>query len=288
MNTTVYRGFTPDELHRQYAARLAVPEHPQIFERWRRWSADYRATARAEIGIAYGKGEEETVDLFLPKAKNPPIHVYLHGGYWQSLHKDDFSFLARGLVEAGVAVAVVNYALCPSVTVDEIVRQVRRACAFVWREADRFGYDPSNLQVSGHSAGGQLTAMMIATDWPAHGLDLPADLIKRGVSVSGIFELVPLRHTPINDALALDAEAARRNSPALMKPARPTPLALAVGADESAEFRRQSRDFAARWRHLGCPVEHLEAPGCNHFTVIEQMASAASPLTRTILRLLGR
>ncbi len=288
MNEIVYRGMTPEELTRQYSARLAVPEHPQIFERWRRRSADYRAAARAELDIAYGPSGAETLDLFLPGTARPPVHVFLHGGYWQALHKDDFSFVARALVEAGVAVAVVNYALCPVVTLDEIVRQIRGALAFVWREGGRFGYDSSNLQVAGHSAGGQLTAMMMATDWPALAADLPADLVRSGVAISGIFELEPLLHTPINDALGLDAEAARRNSPALLSPAGPAPLALAVGGDESAEFHRQSRDFGARWREKGCAVEHVEAPGRNHFTVVEQMADAASPLARTMLRLLGR
>ena len=288
MNEPIYRGMTPQELHRQYNARQAVPEHSRIIERWRRWSADYRARARAELDLAYGSTADETLDLFLPETENPPIHVFLHGGYWQRLHKDDFSFVARALVEAGVAVAVVNYALCPAVTMDAIVRQVRRACAFLWRRAGRFGCDPSNLQVAGHSAGGQLTAMMVATDWPALAADLPEDLVKSAVAVSGVFELEPLRHTPINDALGLDAEAARRHSPALMEPAWPAPLAIAVGGDESAEFRRQSRDFAAGWREKGCPVEHIEAPGCNHFTVVEQMADAASPLLQAMLGLLGR
>ena len=288
MNEIVYRDMTPAELTRQYSARLAVPEHHRIIDRWRRLSADFRATARAELDVAYGASGAETLDLFLPEAARPPIHVYLHGGYWQRMHKDDFSFVASALVEAGVAVAVVNYALCPAVTLDEIVRQVRGACAFVWREGERFGYDSSNFQVAGHSAGGQLTAMMMATDWPALAADLPADLIKSGVAISGVFELEPLLHTPINDALGLDAEAARRNSPALLGPARPAPLALAVGGDESAEFHRQSRDLAARWREKGCAVEHVEAPGRNHFTVVEQMADAASPLARAMLRLLGR
>jgi arylformamidase len=288
VNESAYRGMTPDELVRQYSPRLSVPEHPRIFARWQLWSTDYRAVARAELDVAYGEGPDETLDLFMPEAEGPPIHVFLHGGYWQSLHKDDFSFLARALVEAGVAVAVVNYALCPAVTLDEIVDQTRRALAFVWREGRRFGCEPSNIQVSGHSAGGQLTAMMVATDWPAFAADLPADLVKSGVPVSGVFELEPLRHTPINDALALDAEAARRNSPALLKPAWPAPLAFAVGGAESAEFHRQSRDFAACWADLGCPVEHVEAPDCNHFTVVEQMAIATSPLARAMLRLLKR
>ncbi len=288
MNEAVYRGMTPAELTRQYSPRLAVPEHPAIIERWQRLSADYRAAARAELDIAYGPSAAETLDLFVPETANPPIHVYLHGGYWQRMDKDDFSFVAGALVDAGVAVAVVNYALCPLVTLDEIVRQVRGALAFVWRQASRFGYDSSNLQVAGHSAGGQLTAMMMATDWPALAAELPADLVRSGVAISGVFELEPLLHTPINDALGLDAETARRNSPALLSPAGPAPLALAVGGDESAEFQRQSRDLGARWGEKGCAVEHVEAPGRDHFTVVEQMADAASPLTRTMLRLLGR
>ena len=139
--------------------------------------------------------------------------MYIHGGYWQANDKKSSSFVARPLVAAGAHVAVIDYGLCPDVTIDEIGRQCRAALAWLWREAERFGGNPDRITVSGHSCGGQLVGMVMATDWHGFAAGLPNDLVKGGVSVSGVFDLEPLLNTTINLKVGMDSETARRNSP---------------------------------------------------------------------------
>ena len=129
--------------------------------------------------------------------------------------------------------------------------------------------------------------MLMATDWPAVGADLPADLIKSGVPISGLYELAPLRRTSINDDVRMDAAEARRNSPIDLSPVTTAPIAAVVGGAESAEFQRQTRAFAEAWRSRGVTVEEIVAPGCNHFTVLDLLAEAGSPVHAASLCLLG-
>ncbi|MES9936574.1 MAG: alpha/beta hydrolase [Sedimenticola sp.] len=284
----VYRNFTPEQLQAQYSARAAVPEHPQIFDRWQESSARYRAQARCTLDLAYGSSPREKLDLFLPERDNAPILLFIHGGYWQAMDKGFFSFLASPLVDHGVAVAIMNYDLCPDVTLDTIARQARGAVAWLWAEGKGHGLDRDRLHVAGHSAGGQLTAMMMATRWNELPGDIPADVITSGLSISGLFELEPLIHTAINEPLGLDLESARRNSPLLMEPATHAPLVLAVGGSESEEFHRQSRALSQAWGARGVPTSMLEVPGLNHFTMVEQLAEPGSLLLDRAMMLLTR
>lgn len=271
----------------QYNNRARVPEHPRLIAEWAEKSAAWEAEAKAELDLAYGDSAAETLDLFLADAEGAPVHMYIHGGYWQANTKKSSSFMARPLVAAGAHVAVIDYGLCPDVTIDEIARQCRAALAWLYRNVGGFGGDPDRITVSGHSCGGQLVGMVMATDWRDFGDDLPADLVKGGVSVSGLFDLAPLLNTTINDKIGMDAETARRNSPAFMAPACEAPLALYWGGDETDAFRLQSEAMADAWRGKGVPVEYGPIPGANHFTVLTGMEDAANPVTRAILRQLG-
>jgi arylformamidase len=227
------------------------------------------------------------LDLFLADTADAPVHVYIHGGYWQSNTRKSSSFVARPLVDAGAHVAVVDYGLCPAVSIDEIGRQIRAALAWLWREAERFGGDPDNVTVSGHSCGGQLVGIAMATDWGRFADGLPQDLVKGGVSVSGLFDLAPLVHTMINEKVGMDAETARRNSPLFMEPATPAPLALYWGGNETDAFRRQSETMAEIWGKKGVKTVAEAVPGVNHFTVLTGMDDASNPATRAILRQMG-
>jgi arylformamidase len=272
----------------QYNNRANIPEHPELLAEWAELSAAWEASARhAEYDLAYGESPAETLDLFMAEADGAPVHMYIHGGYWQANSKKSSSFIARPLVEAGGHVAVIDYGLCPNVTIDEIGRQCRAALAWLWREAERFGGDPERITVSGHSCGGQLVGMAMATDWPTFGEDLPEDLVKGGVSISGVFDLEPLVNTTINDKVGMDGEAALRNSPLLMDPACKSPLALYWGELESDAFRQQSEKMADAWAAKGVPTHAEAIPGVNHFTVLTGMEDPSHPATRAILQQMG-
>jgi arylformamidase len=217
--------------------------------------------------------------------------VFIHGGYWRAMDKADFRYVAEGLVPAGAMVAVVNYALVPSVDIDEIVRQNRAALAWLWHHAADYGGDPNRIFVSGHSAGGHLTAMMMATDWPGFDRALPKDLVKGGCAISGVFDLEPVRLCYLNDDMGMDEATAARNSPIwLLDRMTPAPLILCVGGIETDEFHRQQADFAAAWAAAwsaapppaGAPLTVVDAPGMHHFVVVDELAKAESPLNRAV------
>jgi arylformamidase len=274
-------------LETQYNARAAVPEHVDIQADWKRRSEELRARRKCTLDLAYAEGERNRIDLFAADAGNAPLHAFLHGGYWQRGDRRDNHFVAESLCANGINVALVGYDLCPAVTIDDIVSQVRAALAWLWRHAQSLGFDADRIQVGGHSAGGHLAAMLTATRWPELGADLPADLIASGLAVSGLYELEPLRHTSLNEALAMDADSAGRNSPAGLEPAGKAPLTAAVGGLESDEFHRQARTLAEAWQGGGARVEVLEVPGTNHFTIVEELARPGVLLERA-LALLGQ
>ncbi|WP_439595269.1 alpha/beta hydrolase [Falsiroseomonas sp.] len=261
------------DLEAEYNNRARVPEHPAHIAAWQRDSAAWRdACPAVELALPYGPGAREKLDLFWPDAtaRDAPIALFIHGGYWQGLGREFVSHCARGLNLRGVAVAVPSYYLCPQVTLAIIVAQMQAAAAMLHRRHGRA------LMASGHSAGGHLAAMLLATDWPALDAALPAGLVHAALPISGVFELDPLRHTSIGVALKLDRAEARRLSPRFLpRPpgALPRRLACVVGGAESGEFIRQSRDMAAAWGG-DCTI----LPGADHFTVLAPMADPESTI----------
>jgi arylformamidase len=268
----------PVDYETEYNNRARVPEHPQIFARWVADAAAYRermkAEENAELGLAYGTSPRQTVDLFFPEATgHTPLALFIHGGYWRSLEASTFSHMAAGLNSRGVAVAVAGYDLCPQVTIGQIVNQVRTACLFLWR---RFG---QRLMVYGHSAGGHLSACMVATDWKKLDPKAPADLVPAGYSISGLFDLAPLIHTAMNADLRLDEVEVGRVSPLNWPVAPGRVFDAVVGGAESSEFLRQSRVVTDTWRARGVETRYEDVPGANHFTVVDPLSDPASAMT---------
>jgi len=269
----------------EYSPRVSVPNHAEIFARWAREAEDYRAETlkldRAELGLSYGDTPRQFIDLFLPEAGNAaPLAMFIHGGYWRAMDPSLYSHMARGLNGRGFAVAVVGYDLCPVVTVGDIVEQIRRACIFLWA---RFG---KRMLVFGHSAGGHLTAAMVATDWQALYPKAPADLIAAGCAISGLFDLTVLTGLSVNQDLRLTAEQAQRLSPMFwpVPPARA--LDAAVGDLETSEFKRQSRTMAQTWQ-TKAETRYAEFPG-NHFTVIDALFDPANAMVARLAELAQR
>lgn len=287
MGEPIFRGYDREALDREYDNRKKVANSAELIARYASESEAARRTLACRLDVRYGLHAGETLDVFLPPGPAPaPVHVFIHGGYWHRMDKADFGFVARALQPAGAAVVAINYALMPSVTMDELVRQCRAAVAWVWRNASSFGGDPGRIFVSGHSAGGHLTAMVMSTDWAAFG-GLPADVVKGGCGISGLYDLEPIRLCYLNDILRLTPEEARGNSPVHLAPERSGALLLAVGDREGPEYHRQTDELAAAWRARGLPCEVMDMAGHDHFSIMLQLADGASPLSRALLGQMG-
>lgn len=284
---SLYLGYDRAALDAQYFLRGRVPDFQDYFDRYRQWSDQAKRELGATLDIAYGPSPAETLDIFPCADHGRPVHVFIHGGYWQAMDKADFAFVAYGFRPKNAVTVTVNYALAPTVRMDEIVRQNRAALAWVWRNAPRFGGDPNRIHVSGHSAGGHLTAMMCLTDWPSFAPGLPKDLVKGGLAISGLFDLEPVRLCYLNDKLGLDAAEARRNSPIHLLPATAPELLFCVGDAETDEFLRQQAEFLAAWRARGLPAREIPAPGLHHFSVIEALAKPGTALNEAAIHQMG-
>jgi arylformamidase len=280
----VYMDYDAAELSIEYSPRISVPEAADIMAAWRTDGSGHQVNRSTEI--SYGPNGAHTIDLFLPEGvETPPLHIYIHGGYWQALDKKDNGHLCKKLVEAGIAVAALNYPLCPPAQIGDIVTDCRNAVAHLYKSAQQHGYDGDWITISGHSAGGHLVAMLASTHWAQIDPDLPRDLIKGTVSISGLFDLEPLRHIGLNNALRLTEEDAKILSPILLNLVSNAPFIAAVGGAESDEFRRQSLDYADHWRDRRKPIEYMELPGLNHFTAVEALADPQSPLYQKVVEL---
>ena len=274
-------------LDAEYNNRARVADHAQVLGRWAQASALVRGQRGTHLDVAYGTGVGETLDIFLTAAPKAPVLVFLHGGYWRSLDKSDHSFIAPSFTADGALVVLPNYALCPAVSVEHILLQAAAAVAWVWRHAVQFGGDPSRIALVGHSAGGHLATMLLSCRWRELAADLPLQPVAGALSISGLYDLEPLRHTPFLQAdLRLTPAAVARLSPAFFPRPKSAKLYAAVGLDESAEFRRQTALIRDVWGPTAVPVcETL--PAVNHFTVLAGLADPAGRLHELALRLLG-
>lgn len=280
----LYRNFqTQAELDSQYNLAELGLDIPAYMNFYAENSARVRKQLRCHLDVAFGSTLVEHLDIFPAKQPNAPILVFIHGGYWVMASSKDFSFVAQGLVNANVTVVVVNYALCPKVTIDEIVRQNRSAIAWIYRHARSFGADPDQIYVAGHSAGGHLTAMVMATDWE-NDYGLPDNLIKGGCAISGLFDLMPFPYTWLQPKLQLTWAEVLRNSPIHHIPKKAGSLLITYGGEETPEFHRQSQDFLSAWKQQGLTGEYLPQPHENHFTAINGFLDADSQLCRAILQ----
>ena len=282
---TVAPQLTADEVERGYNNRAAVADHAQWFARWAAMSAAAFASERVVRDLRYGPAPKETLDLFLPRAPARATFLFLHGGYWRSLDKADHAFVAPPLTAQGVAVAVANYDLCPGVSIAAIVEETARAVAWLAREGRANGAGADRIVVGGHSAGGQLAAMMLARDWRADAFATCP--VAAGLSLSGVHDLRPLVRFSGNADFKLDDVEAARLSPALMRPTTNAPLAIAVGGAETGEFLRQAQLMWDAWpvnRPAGM-AGPLVVPGKHHFDVVVEHADPGSALTRATLAL---
>ena len=280
-----YKGYRSDEMEFQYNPRVSVPEFPELSKVRAAQARKVRESAKSWLNIPYGSSPREMLDIYAADRPAGPVLVYIHGGYWRSGSKEDNCNFVPTFTKRGATVALVEYDLCPQVTVTDIVRQTRASIAWVFKNIANYGADPSKLFVSGHSAGGHLTAMALAHDWTKEGL--PQNLIKGAVATSGVYDLDMVMKISVQEQVRMTPEIAKSNSPFLNPPRVKCPLVVAVGADEPQGWQQMSEDYFNYCKQNGMQVEYLVEPDANHYTMSEHLLDDMRPLTRAMIKQLG-
>lgn len=278
----LYKGFRPDEMEYQYNPRESVPEYPELAKLRAAQAEKVRETAKSWLNVSYGNSPREMLDIYAADKPGGPVLVYIHGGYWRSGSKEDNCNFVPTFTKRGATVVLVEYDLCPQVTVTDIVRQTRAAIAWVAKNIMRYSGDPSRIHVSGHSAGGHLTAMALAHDWSKEGL--AQDCIKGAVATSGVFDLDMVMKISVQEQVKLTPEAATRNSPFLNPPKVKCPLVVAVGSAEPKGWQQMSEDYFNFCKQQGMQVDYLVVPGANHYTMSEKLLEESNPLTQAMIK----
>lgn len=264
---TIYKNYDQQGLDDQYNTRKQVPEFASYLDRWENSSRATDRKHRHQADLAYGKGPLETLDIFPAEKPGAPTLIFIHGGYWHLLDKNLFHFLAGTFVQRNVTTVVINYPLAPSASIDEIVDSCCRALQWLHKNILNYNGDPERLFVAGHSAGGHLAAMILTTEI--------SKLIKGVISLSGLFRLEPLFLSYVNQAVQMDLETVKRNSPVLLERRNRCLLILVTGKDESEEFQAQSEELHAKW-----PGETrlLVIDGKNHYSILDTLIEEGSPV----------
>jgi arylformamidase len=285
MSDELYRGFRSDEMEFQYNPRVSVPEFPELAKTRAAQAKIVRESAKSWLNISYGNSPRQTLDIYAADRANGTVLVYIHGGYWRSGSKEDNCNFVPTFTKRGATVVLVEYDLCPAVSVSDIVRQTRSSIAWVFKNIASYGANPAKIHVSGHSAGGHLTAMTLANDWTKEGL--PPDCIKGAVATSGVYDLDMVTRISVQEQVHLTPEIAKLNNPFLNPPRVKCPLVIAVGGDEPKGWQQMSEDYFNYCKQQGMNVEYLVVPGANHYTMSEKLLDDASPLTQAMIKQMG-
>ncbi|MGZ5768702.1 MAG: alpha/beta hydrolase [Caldimonas sp.] len=264
-----------------YAPRRALPTG--VFEAHMDLYRDRSAAAYAALphqrDLCYDPASGQRLDVFAaPGPGLKPVFVFIHGGYWRMLSKNESVFMAPTLTRRGISVVAPDYALAPGATLEEIVRQVRASIAWLYRNGPTYGIDPDRIFVGGSSAGGHLAAAIVASGW-REAMNLPEDLVKGAMPVSGLFDLAPITKSFVNEWMALDAARARALSPIFHLPQQAGKQVVAWGADETSGFKEQSRDYLRALRGAGLEATPLEVVGRHHFDIVLDWCDDGSEMT---------
>jgi arylformamidase len=283
----LYREFQNQaQIDAQYNPSLALPDPAAPGKHFVEQSQHARAHLKCHLDVPYGPTREETLDIFPADEPNAPVFIFIHGGYWRALSSKEFSSVALGLQPLGITSVVVNYALAPRVSIDEITRQCRSAAAWTLRNIQNFGGDPTRVAIGGHSAGGHLTAMCLQTQWE-QDYGLSQDPFTAALLFSGLYDIEPLRYSYLQPQIQLDDGIVKRNSPAFMARQCKTPAWITWGGNESTEFARQATIFDSAWKATGNSSELRPIEGADHFTVIGGLEDPGSEVAQWLAAQLG-
>ncbi len=279
-----WRELDPDELEYQFNPQRSVTTFGDDQVRRTEISQQTRANRRAFLDLAYGAGYLQRIDIFPAEQDNAPVHLFFHGGYWRTQDKENFAFVAELLAPLGICTGIVNYPLCPRVTLDKVVYSARKAIAWTARSVRAYGGDPYRITLSGNSAGAHLIAMALATDWQ-EDFELPADVIKGAVAISGIYDPAPAMHISVNEELNLTDEIVARNDALAIAPRRVCPIDLFVGGAEPPHWIAQTERYADHLNAHGLAPTVTIVPEAHHFTIMNGYLDPATPMAQRVIKI---
>lgn len=276
----VYKSYDQEALNLQYNNRAQVPEHPLIIKMWEDESRRIEQLIKGIKDISYGEAPREKLDIYPSAFPLSKTLVFIHGGYWRNLDKSYFQFIAKAFREYNLTIVIITYPLAPESSIGQIVYSCRKATQWVFDNITQYNGDPGQVYLVGHSAGGHLASMMMTGN-----KDVRSFPLKGVLSMSGLFNLTPIRLSEINQTLQMDSKIADENSPVLLAPNIDCPLVLTVGGTETAEYKAQSEELYSHWKDY-LPVKLIELEGLNHFSIVGDVLDKTSVLHKEIIAVL--
>lgn len=286
----VYKGMTENQLTTAYDDYKSIPNFDVLLQNNREHAQIVKARLQPTQNLAYGSEIIQKLDIYAPKnAKKMPVLISIHGGGWTMGSKNPWAIPAESLMSKGIISVSIDYGLAPQFRMGDIISHVRSAVAWAYKNISQYGGDPNRLYICGVSAGAHLASTALMPNWHKN-FDLPNDIIKGLVAMSGIYDLCTLVHAPQTDsqkALQMTLEESRRDSPLYHLPKHSVPSIIAYGEKEPLIlYRFEAINYTQELQKTGCNVSLIEVPGANHFDMINELANAEGKVFKAVLKML--